>query len=48
MSERERRNLGEDETQRGLASLDRGVTQGLVADWIVEFVRRSVAERSRR
>ena len=43
-----RDRIGEDETKRGLASLDRGVTQGLVADWIVEFVRRSMAERSRR
>lgn len=35
-----RARIGEDETRRGLASLDLGITQTLIADWIVEFVRR--------
>ncbi len=41
-----RERIGEEEAQRGLASLDRGVTQPLVADWIVEFVRRTAARRT--
>lgn len=38
-----RDRIGEEEAQRGLASLDRGVTHALVADWIVEFVGRRTA-----
>ena len=40
-----RERIGDEETQRGLASLDRGVTQGLIADWILEFVRNAAARR---
>jgi GMP synthase-like glutamine amidotransferase len=42
-----RERIGEDETRRGLASLDLGVTQPLIADWIVQFVRRTAADRPR-
>jgi GMP synthase-like glutamine amidotransferase len=38
--------IGDEETRRGLASLDLGVTQGLTADWIVEFVRRAATQRN--
>lgn len=40
-----RDRIGEEETQRGLASLDLGITQSLAADWIVEFVTRAAARR---
>ena len=44
---RDRRDrIGDEASRRGLASLDQGVTQGLTADWIVEFVRSASARRA--
>lgn len=43
-----RDRIGEEETQRGLASLDLGITQSLVADWIVRFIADMTQRRQAR
>ncbi|MEZ5373700.1 MAG: hypothetical protein R2704_13450 [Microthrixaceae bacterium] len=42
-----RERIGEEETRQGLASLDRGVTQTMVGDWIVAFFEMMLDRRNR-